>query len=289
MKRDEERIRLVVPAGRLRDAVVNLLGDAGLGTKGNAKDYRPASSDPRFEVKLLKAANIPPLIEYGAHDIGFSGYDWVCETGADVVTLLDTGLLPVRIVAAAPVATDPFANTGDRPLIVASEYERLTKRFMEGRGTAYRYLRTYGVTEVFPPDDADLIVDNVATGHTLAANSLTILEELLASSTLFLANRGALNDPRKRDGIAELQMLVQSVLDARARVLLDMNVSAARLDAVVRMLPAMRAPTVQPLHGGDGFAVRAAVPRAEVTALLVRLREAGATDILQSEIQRVMI
>jgi len=289
MKNDPTKLRLVIPTGRMLDSVLELLADAGLTIRRNGKEYRPAVSDERFEIKLLKAANIPKLVELGAHDIGFSGLDWISETNADVATLLDTGLLAVRIVAAAPVACDPFIANPARPVIVASEYERLTRRYMESRGVEYRYIRTFGATEVFPPEDADLIVDNVATGRTLAANGLAVVDEILKSSTVLLANRRALDDPGKRLIIDELLLLVQSVLDARCRVLLDLNVSKDRLDAVVAMLPAMKSPTVQPLFGGEAYAVRAAVPRADARDLLIKLRSAGATDILQSEIQRVLI
>lgn len=289
MSKEQQKLRLVIPAGRLLDSVATLLADAGLKVSINGKDYRPVVSDVRFVVKLLKAANIPKLVEYGAHDIGFSGLDWVRETNADVTTVLDTGLLPVRIVAAASRGLDPFAARRDSPLIVASEYEALTRSYMDSRNTPFRYVRTYGATEVFPPEDADMIVDNVSTGRTLEANRLIIIDEILASTTLFFANNAALEQPDKRALIEELQVLLQSVLDARSRVLLDLNVASDRLDAVIRILPAMKSPTVQPLHGQDGFAVRAAVPRSTVNNLLSTLRRAGATDILQSGIQRVIV
>lgn len=289
MSKQHNKIRLVIPTGRLLESVATLLSDAGLRVAINGKDYRPAVSDARFEIKLLKAANIPKLVEYGAYDIGFSGLDLVSESGADVTTLLDTGLLPVRIVSAGSQGLDPFAARLDRPLIVASEHETITRNYMEAHGTPYRYIRTYGATEVFPPEDADMIVDNVSTGRTLEANGLSIIDEILASTTLLFANNDVLDTPEKLSLIEELKMLLQSVLDARSRVLLDLNVVSKRLDDVIRILPAMKSPTVQRLHGQDGFAVRAAVLRSTVNNLLPLLRQVGATDILQSEIQRVIV
>jgi ATP phosphoribosyltransferase len=144
-------IKLTLPKGRQQRDVLDLLAGAGLNIRAGEHDYRPACSDARYEVKLLKAANIPKLVEYGAHDIGITGRDWIEETGADVVELLDTGLLPVRLVAAAPRNTDPFALAERRPVIVASEYEMLTRRYLDARGVPYHYVRTYGATEVFPP------------------------------------------------------------------------------------------------------------------------------------------
>lgn len=285
----ESRIKLAVPTGRLQHTAISLLAEAGLVIEPTPNDYRPVASNPRFEVKLLKAANIPKLIEYGAHDIGFSGLDWVQETAAEVLVVLDTGLLPVRIVSAVPIGCDPFQTPPGRPLVVASEYERLTSQYMNSRGVEWRYVRTYGTTEVFPPEDADIIVDNVVTGRTLRANALKILDEILISSTLFISHPRVLTDPGRGEAIEELRLLMQSVLDARKRVLLDMNVPASRLDAVVRLLPAMKSPTIQRLYGDDAYAVRAAVPCAEVSRLIPLLRKAGATDLLQSEIQRVIV
>ena len=171
----EQPIRIVIPTGRMYDDVRQLLEDAGLRIPKASKNYRPVADDPRFRIKLLKAANIPTLLELGAHDIGFSGTDWVRETGAGVDTLLDTGLLPVRIVSAAPAGMNPFGKSPGRPIVVASEYERITTDYMASRKVDWRFVRTYGATEVFPPEDADLIVDNTATGSALAANRLEIV------------------------------------------------------------------------------------------------------------------
>lgn len=166
------RVKLVVPTGRMQAAVLQLLADAGLAIDRREKEYRPASSDGRFEIKFLKAANIPELVELGAHDLGFSGLDWVRETNAQVATVLDTGLLPVAVVAAAPRGVDPFREGSGRAPVVASEYERITAEYMDSKCSEWTYVRTHGATEVFPPEDADLIVDNVASGRTLAANNL---------------------------------------------------------------------------------------------------------------------
>ena len=284
----ERKVKLVLPTGRMNQEVVRLLAEAGLELAGGGNNYRPRASDPRFEIKLLKAANIPKLVEYGAHDMGFSGWDWVQETEADVETILDTELLPVRIVAAAPIGVDPLRTVRDRPLVVASEYERLTASFMNSKNVKWTYVRTYGSTEVFPPEDADLVVDNTATGSTLAANRLEIIDELLRSTTLFIVNRRSLENPFLRERVEDLRLLIQSVLDARKRVLLEMNVEQPHLDAVAGLLPAMKAPTIQPLQNGRSFAVKAAVPRKGVADLILALRKAGATDILQTQIVRVV-
>lgn len=280
-------IRLVLPTGRMHQAVLALLERAGLSIPRTAKNYRPQANDDRFEVKLMKPANIPTLLDMGSHDIGFSGLDWVRETGSNVETLLDTEILPVRLVSAAPVGAVPFERT-DRPLVVASEYERLTREYMTRRGVEWTFLRTYGATEVFPPEDADMIVDNTATGSALAANHLEAIDLLLRSTTWFIASPQALRRPEVRRAVDDLCLLLRGALDADKRVLLEMNVDGTRLDAVVELLPAMKAPTVQPLYGNGEYAVKAAVPRDRVAQLIPQLRAAGASDILETDITRVI-
>ena len=287
----ERRIRLVIPTGRLNGPVLDLLSDSGFEIPRTEKNYRPRASDPRFEIKLLKAANIPRLVELGAHDVGFSGLDWIQESEAAVETLLDTGLLPVRVVSAAPAGMRPFdteGGAGGRPLVVASEYERLTAAYMQTKNVPWHFVRTWGTTEVFPPEDADLIVDNTATGSALAANGLTVIDELLRSTAVLIANRESLADPLVREPIEDLVLLLRSVLTARDRVLLEMNVGRDRLPTVIDLLPAMKSPTVQPLSGDGQYAVKAAVPSRDVHRLVPMLRRAGATDILETAIRRVI-
>lgn len=284
---ERRKIRLTLPTGRLQAAVIELLAQAGIPVAVSDKNYRPPVGDDRFQVKLLKAANLATLVELGKHDLGFTGLDWVRENCAEVETLLDTGLDPVRIVAAAPRDSDPFAIT-DRPVVVASEYERLASDFVAERARSWRCVRTHGATEVFPPEDADLVVDNTATGAALRANGLVEIGELLRSSTLLVANRAALADAGLRADIDDLVLLLRSALAARDRVLLEMNVGRDRLDAVVALLPAMKSPTVQPLFAGGGYAVKAAVPKAAVARLIPSLVRAGASDILETTLRRVV-
>jgi ATP phosphoribosyltransferase len=281
-------IRLALPKGRITEEVVRLLAAAGVAVQSNGRSYRPRVSEPGIDVKYLKPQNIPRLIEIGAHDCGFTGHDWVVESGADVVQVLDTGLDPVVLVAAAPEGGSASAGKTGRPLIVASEYENITRRYLDGRGTPYLFIRTFGATEVFPPEDADLILDLVATGQTLRENRLAVVDEILPSSTRFVVSRTALADPSKSERIETLKILMQSVLEARRRVLLEMNVGRDRLAAVVELLPAMKAPTIQELHGGAGYAVKAAVPREGLAGVLLRLRQAGATDLIAYALEKVI-
>src|SRR5260221_10313082 len=182
-------LRLALPKGRMTEEVVKLLTASGLEVKSNGRAYRPPVSDSEIEAKFLKAQNIPRLLEIGAHDCGFTGHDWIEESGARVEEILDTGLDPVTLVAAAPERLVEGLERLGRPILVASEFQRLTRRYMGSRRQPYLFLRTFGATEGYPPEDADLILDLVATGMTLRENPLTVVAGILASSAPFVAAR----------------------------------------------------------------------------------------------------
>ncbi len=281
-------LELLLPKGRIFAGVETLLADCGLHLSRPDRVYRPIVSDDRFRAKIMKAQNIPALIELGSHDVGITGHDWVQETGADVIELIDLRFDPVQIVAAAPEGQDVDALLAKPGVRIATEYEALTRRWLDARGADYRLIRSWGATEVFAPEDADLIVDNTATGTTLRQNGLEIVDVLLRSTTRVYANRAAMDDPHKRVVIDELLLLMKAVLDARQRVLLEMNIDAARLAQVIERLPAMKSPTVARLYNSDDYAVKVAVPRADVARLVPELKRLGATDILETDIRKVI-
>lgn len=281
-------LRLALPKGRMQDGVITLLRDAGVPVRLSDRGYRPVVGWPGAECKLLKPQNVVEMLHQGTRDLGFAGADWVAELGAEVVELLDTGMDPVRIVAAAPGAM--LEGDALRPihLRVASEYERLTRSWITRQGLDASFVRSYGATEVFPPEDADVIVDNTATGSTLVANGLRIVDELLRSSTRLYASTAAMADPHRRAQIDDLTLLLRAVLDARKRVMLEVNVTADRLEAVCAALPCMREPTISPLHGQSGFAVKAAVPRADLATLVPTIKARGGTDIVVSALAQIV-
>jgi ATP phosphoribosyltransferase len=282
-------LKLALPKGRILPRVETLLADCGLHMRRGERDYRPSVSDPRLAIKIMKAQNIATLVDLGSHDVGVTGHDWVRETGAEVVELIDLGFDPVRIVAAAPAGVTLEELLARPRLVVVSEYEQLTRRWLDGLGASYRLVRSYGATEVFPPEDADLIVDNTSTGQTLEDNGLHIVATVLTSTTRVIANAGAMNDPAKRQVIDELMLLIHAVLDARQRVLLEMNIEHDQLDHLIARLPAMKSPTVARLYGSEDYAVKVAVPRADVARLIPELKRLGATDILETEIRKVIL
>jgi ATP phosphoribosyltransferase len=277
-------IRLGLPKGRMQEEVIALLHDAGIRLTFGRRGYRPQISLDGFDAKLLKPQNVAEMLHVGSRDLGFAGADWVAELGFELVELMDTGLDPVRLVAAADPGFDPGAGR----FRVATEYQRLTEAWLRKQGYDGRVVRTFGATEVFPPEDADCVVDNTATGETLRANGLHIFATLMRSSTRLYASPHALEDPAKRREIDNFAMVCRSVLDARRRVMVEANVPADRLDAVVAVLPGMGSPTVAHLAGGEGYAVKAAVARSELPVLIPRIKEAGGSDILVFQLAQIV-
>ena len=272
----------------MQEGVFALLAGAGIAVRVGSRNYRPTLSWPGFQAKLLKPQNVVRMLHAGSRDIGFAGADWVAELGADLVELLDTGLDPVRIVAAAPAPLYGDALPADRRMVVATEYVSITERWLRDQPFPATIVRSYGATEVFPPEDADFIVDNTATGSTLRRNGLRITATLMHSSTRLYANAAALDDPSAAARISDLVLLLRSVLEARSRVMLELNVAAEDLERVISILPCMREPTMSRLHGESGYAVRAAVPRSALPALLLAVKARGGTDLVVSEPQQIV-
>ena len=285
---DPDALRFAVPKGRMYDGVVALLAEAGINVTQTARSYRPFITLERCEVKILKPQNIVEMLHEGSRDLGFAGADWVAELDGDLVEVLDTELDPVRVVAAAPADMLVDGKLPDQSMVVASEYERLTRGWIADQGLDAHFVRSYGATEVFPPEDADLIVDNTATGSTLEANDLEIVDVLMRSSTRLYASPRAFDDPARRARIDDLTLLVRSVLEARRRVMVEVNIAEDRLPALLEVLPCMRRPTVSQLAGGDGFAVKAAVPRAELPSVIPRIKAAGGTDIVVTRLAQIV-
>lgn len=243
---------------------------------------------------VLQPQNILGMLVQGSRDIGFAGHDWVVELGLEgkVVELLDTEMDPVRIVAASPdpdVLTTGVGRDG-RKLIVASEYTEITQQWIKAKGLDATFLKTWGATESLPPEDADIIVDNTATGSTLRANGLTIIETIMTSSTRVFASKAAMADEAKKAELDKIIMLLTSVLHARSRKMVTFNLAKdhAGLDEIIAKLPCARAPTVSELFHGGGFAVQVAVPSKDVPTLIPEIKSWGGTDVIVTQISQIV-
>ncbi|MDR2535378.1 MAG: ATP phosphoribosyltransferase [Treponema sp.] len=283
-----DKLRILIPKGRIFDKVVLLFRDAGFPISLIDRTYRPFIGADWMEGKIMKPQNVGELLELGRHDAGFTGLDWIQESKAQVKEVMDLGFDRVRIVAAVPAALDE-ETLKTKCLTVATEYVGLAETWLKQSGYQYRILRTYGATEVFPPDDADMIIDNTSSGQTLKDNGLRIIGTLLESSTRFIASAAAMSRPDKRNHIEELAMLFKSVLDGRDRVMLEMNVSKSQFPGLVSGLPSMRSPTVAPLHNEEGYGVKIAVKKSEVPEMIPCLKKLGATDIVEYDLRKVVL
>jgi ATP phosphoribosyltransferase len=280
-------LKLVLPKGRINTKVLKLLSDCGIELVGGDRDYRPQAYGFDFEVKLLKSQNIPSMVELGQHDIGFAGIDWIKERGCEIEVLKNLEYDPVKIVACIPEDWD-WQEMQKRKLIVASEYKNISVEYLNRLGLDYQLLRSYGATEVFPPEDADMIIDNTSTGSTIRANRLKIVDTVMTSSTQFIANVDVMKDTGKRRDIEDLLTLMQAVINGRDKVLLEMNCANDAIESIVKLLPCMRYPTVSPLYQDKGFAIKAAVKKSQIRALIPNLIAAGATDILETAIRKAV-
>jgi len=289
-------LRLVVPKGSLERATFELFRAADLTIERVSEvSYRATIRDHRIsEVRILRPQEIPTYVAEGLFDLGITGRDWVEETGAAVVSLGElhyskASSRPIRVVLA--VGGDaPFASPAELPdgVRVATEYPRLTERYFDRLGIKARVMASYGATEAKVPEIADAVVEITETGRALAAQGLRILDEIFVSYTELIANPASAADPERRHAMEQIRTLLVGALAARDAVLVKLNVAADALGAVIAELPAMKAPTVSELYGQSGFAVEAVVPREAINRLIPSLKDAGASDILEIPLSKIV-
>lgn len=289
-------LQLVLPKGSLEKATLELFDAADLTvSRSSSVAYKASIDDPRVtDVRILRPQEIPQYVSEGLFDLGITGRDWIEETSSDVASLGELRYSkatskPVRIVLAVP-ADAPYQSVGDLPpgVRVSSEYPELTRRYFEKHGVEARVTLSYGATEAKVPDIVDVIVDITETGRALQAAGLRILDTILTSYTELVANPVSFADPTKRHAMEQLQTLLQGVLEARGKVLVKMNVGPDRLTDVIERLPSMKAPTVNELFGGSGYAIETVVPKSEINVLIPALSDAGATDIIELPISKIV-
>ncbi|MEC9087849.1 MAG: ATP phosphoribosyltransferase, partial [Actinomycetota bacterium] len=236
----------------------------------------------------------PVYVANGLFDVGIAGRDWIEETGSDVTSLGElkyskVTAKPVKIVVAVP-ADSAYESIKDLPqgVRVSSEYPELTKRHFAEAGVEADVQLSYGATEAKAPEIVDAVVDLTETGSALKAAGLKIIDEILTSYTEIFANNDSYQDPDKRKAMEQIKTLLDGVLDARGRVLMKLNVGASELDAVINVLPSMKAPTVNELWGGGGFAVETVVNKNDINVLIPELLELGATDVIELPISKIV-
>ncbi len=288
-------INIAIPKGSLEEQTLLLFKQADLEIKKTEREYNPKINDPRINnVKILRPQEIPKYIEEGYFDLGISGHDWVVESNSDVIEVADMpyskqGAGIVKIVIAVPQGND-IKNAADiKPYSrVATEYPNLTKAFFEKLGIPIDLHYSYGATEAKVPDLMDVVVDLTETGSTLRKNGLKIVDVILESSSKLIANKESWANPTKRQEIKDIKTLLLAVIEARGKVLIDMNVPAGKLDAVIDALPSMKKPTVSQLYKSDYYAVETVVSKDNVNILIPKLKNLGAEDIIEIEISKIV-
>jgi ATP phosphoribosyltransferase len=290
-------LRLVLPKGSLERATLDLFEAADLAVNRSSDvDYNGTIADPRIEsVKILRPQEIPVYVADGLFDLGITGRDWIEETGADVVSLGElhyskATARPIKVVLAVS-ADSPWQDATELPsgVRVSTEYVGLTRRYFEKHGIDAEVSLSHGATEAKIPDVADAVVEITETGRALRAAGLRVIDTMLVSYTELIANPAARDDPAKRHAMQQIHTLLSGTLEARGKVLVKLNVASSdALGAVLGIIPSMKSPTVSELSGGSGYAVETVVPKAEINTLIPALKDAGATDIIELPIAKIV-
>lgn len=290
----ERKLRIGIPKGSLQEATFAFFKKAGYEFRmSSGRSYHPTVDDPELEPLLIRPQEIPRYVEQGILDAGLTGKDWIEDNGADVEEVAEfvyskATLNPIRVVLAAK--NDSGINSvrdleGKR---IATEYVRLTERYLKQHGVCAHVEFSWGACEVKVPELADAIVVNTETGSSLRAHDLKIVDVLLVSTTRLIVNKAAWKDEWKRAKVENLAMLLQGALNAEQLVGLKMNVPKAELEQITSLLPALRNPTVSPLADPNWVAIEIIVAENTVRDLLPKLKRAGAEGIVEYPLNKVI-
>ncbi len=286
-------LRLGLPKGSLQQPTFELFSHAGYSISVGARSYYPVVDDEELECRLLRPQEIPRYVADGVLDAGISGLDWIRENRADTVEVAELvyakqTAAPVRWVIAV-AADSPIRSVADLPgKRIATELVNVTKDFLAQHGVQAVVEYSYGATEAKVPELADAIVELTETGASLRAQGLRIIDTVLESTTRLIASKAAWNDEAKRDKLQGMAVLLLGALRARTMVGLKMNVPRESLPAVLDVLPAMKQPTVSPLRDPAWCAVEAVVDQSAARALVPQLKRAGAQDIIEYPLNKVV-
>ncbi len=299
-----EKVRFAIPKGHLAEATFQTLERAGYVISGEERTYRPTINDPMIELKILRPQEIPIFVGDGLQDVGITGFDWIRETCADVDILLDLEYSKVQLVLAVPKPwtricslsdlLDEFSREG-KPLRISAEYPKLSAEYLKS-SLVYRRLYgdqdpvivtpwwkkgankrvviylSFGATEAKPPEDADAIVEVAETGTTLEQNNLKVVETMMESTAVLIANKNSLRDPLKREKIHDILTLLKGVVDGRKKLHIFVNVSKEKLSELLERLPALKRPTISPLSDKNWYSVNTVIERDRFLELLPTLR-----------------
>jgi ATP phosphoribosyltransferase len=287
------RLKLGIPAGSLQEATGELFRRAGYKITFNARSYYPTIDDEEIECTLIRAQEMARYVQDGVLDAGLTGYDWIMEYNADVHEVAElvfskVSRRPVRWVLCVP-EDSPVKSVKDlEGKRIATEAVGLTKRYLARHGVAARVEFSWGATEVKPPRLADAIVEVTETGSSLRANHLRIVDEVLVSTTRFIANRAAYGEPWKKQKIDDMVLMLRGALNAEGKVGLMMNVPRASVKQVIALLPALQQPTISSLADEAWVDVITILDESVVRHIIPRLKAAGARGIVEYPLNKVI-
>lgn len=299
------KVKFAIPKGHLGDHTLKILERAGYTITGHDRTYRPGINDPGIELKVLRPQEIPTYVTEGMQDVGISGKDWVAENQADVEYLLDLEYAKVKLVIAVPKIWNQVNSLTDliqrsiqngTTLRISTEYLNASKEYIKANPL---YVETYGLmdpvivtpwwrigdnekvviylsfgaTEAKPPEDADAIIEVIETGTSLQQNGLKVIEEVMETSAVLIANRDALKNPEKSEKILDILTLLRGAVDAAKKLHIFMNVEKRNLDTLLKQLPALKRPTISELSDPDWFAVNTVIDKDKFMEILPTLRQ----------------
>ncbi len=288
------QLKLGIPKGSLEAATVELFADAGWAISSRSRNYFPSVDDDELSCALVRSQEMGPYVAGGALDAGLTGLDWVMETEADVETVCDLVYSKAsdrvaRWVLVVPKDSDVTKVEELEGGKIATELVGFTRRYLTERGVKADVEFSWGATEAKVVQGlADAAVEITETGSTIRAHGLRIVCDLLQTHTVLIANKSALAHPWKKAKIDQMAMMLTSALTARGKVLLKLNAPSDKVDAIVKLLPSLNAPTVSHLYDTDWLAVETVIERDQVRALVPRLSAAGAQGILELPIQKIV-
>jgi ATP phosphoribosyltransferase len=288
------KLRLGLPKGSLQEATLALLARAGLQVYVSPRSYFAGTNDPEMECMLIRAQEMARYVEHGALDAGMTGFDWVTESGLEVVTVADLIYAKqsrgkVRWVLAVPEDSKVQRPEDLQGATIATELVAVTSRYFQQRGIDVKVEFSWGATEVKPPTLADAIVEVTETGSSLKANRLRIIEAILESNTQIIANKNAWNDGAKRQKIENLALMLRGAMEAQGRVGLMLNVRVDDLPNVLAVLPALNSPTISTLSDKAWVAVNTIMEESLCWEVIPRLKAANATGIVEYPLNKVVV
>ncbi len=289
----ESVFKIGLPKGSLEEPTFRLLAKAGFYFSVSKRSLFPTIDDDEIQAILIRAQEIAKYVEEGVFDVGLTGKDWIMENRADVVevgelTYAKSTRRPVKWVLAVPNES-PIKSIKDlQGKRIATEIVNLTKDYLAKNGVEAEVEFSWGATEVKTPTLVDAIVEVTETGNSLKVNNLRIVETLLESRTMLIANKQSWENPAKREKIENLNMLLQGAIQSEGKVGLKLNVPKDKLENLMKTLPAMKRPTISSLYGDDWVAVEIIIEEKIVRNIIPSLKRAGAQDIIEYPLNKVI-